>query len=87
MSEKVYVVSKLSADVMETKPGAGTYHIKGNSRLLIEDVIASRPVPGRRNETETYVKHTAKEIADSIVQDFKEPGLSVVVEKIEGIKK
>lgn len=76
---RVFVVSRLSKDIIENKPGCGSYTIPAGERVEIVDVIGKRDIPGRKDK-EDYVKHTALEIANAIVQDYKESGLSVVVE-------
>lgn len=78
---RVFVVSKLAHDVMETKPGVGVFVIPAGGEVELFDIPGEHKLPD--NIKVPYVKHKAVDIARSLVQDYKSPGLEMVLREEE----
>ncbi len=73
---KVYVKNDTGKDVTEIKPGVGSFTIKAGKELEITDKVESTTLPN--GQKHTFVRHTAKEIAESIINDSGGFGLSII---------
>jgi len=73
---KVFVRNNTTKHIKEIKPGIGEFFIPAGSELEIEDFHSTVKTPTKKELD--YIMFTAKEIAESIVNDFGSSGLEVI---------
>jgi len=81
MSTRYFVKNNLNRDVREFKPGIGVFELLAGKELEIFDFVSEILLPTKVKMP--YVHSTAKEVAESIVNDFGSTGLEVI-EREEG---
>lgn len=79
---KIYVRNKLDHEVVERKVGAGTFIIPAGGRVEVQDILGEYKLPQKK--TIAYIVNDALEVAQSIVQDFGQPGLEIEMEDDDG---
>jgi len=72
MSKRYFVRNLTDKKIIEFKPGIATFEFPPGTRVEILDVM----------EREGVLKHSAKEVAESLVLDFQRGGLVIEVEDV-----
>lgn len=79
---KIFVKNLLDHDVVEHKVGAGTFTIPAGGKVEIKDIMGEHKLPMKK--TVPYLVNSALEVAQSIIQDFGQPGLELDMEDEDG---
>lgn len=82
---RYFIKNNSELHIVEKKPGVGEYTIPAHGQLEVFDVEDTMETPIKTKVT--YVRYTAKQIAEAIVQDFGRAGiLEIVVDDPEAKK-